>query len=192
MKKFLILIFTILIGLGLINKLYNNNPMYEDGALEEYITYLENNLPSYVPKLLENPFNEGVFEYDWAWNNGDRPYQELKEYMELTTGIEIQGKIKDLNDDLSEEIYEFYNVQHTYKVFNPVIKKMHAGKTMYILKTEWENPELEECTVFIGGPGQDSLIDLIRQVVRYVLAFTIMPIYIVHSIAVILWGLVSL
>lgn len=192
MKKFLILVFTILIGLGLINKLYNNEPMYENGALEEYITYLEENLPTYVPKLLDNPFNEGVFEYDHAFYNGQQPYQELKSWIELTSGTVVTGKIRDLNENLSEQTYDFYNVTHTYKIFNPMLKKMDARKTLWILKSEWENPELEECTIFTGGPAGDSLINLVRQVVRYILAFTIMPIYIVHSVVIILWGIISL
>lgn len=192
MKKFLILVFTILIGLGLINKLYGNDPMYEDGAIEEYITYLEENLPTYVPKLLENPFNEGVFIYDSAFYNGEQPYQELKAWIKLTTGTVVTGKIRDLNDNLSEQTYDFYSVTHTYKLFDPFFKKMNANKNLWVLKSEWEDPAIEECTIFTGGPGEDNLINLVRQVARYILAFTIMPVYIIQCVVIILWGIIQL
>lgn len=188
MKKFLIIIFTILIGLGLVNKLYNNNPIYEEGALEEYLTYLEENLPTYVPKLLNTSFNEGVFTYPFVQGLGR--LQENKNIMELTNGVVIEGKIRDENGILSETVYEFYQIEDVHKWWQP--SELAQGETYYVLKTEWENEELNYCTMFISGEANGGLETLVRNIARYLLAYTIMPIYIVHSVAVILWGIISL
>ena len=165
--------------------------MYEDGALEEYITYLEDNLPTYVPKLLDSGFTEGIFDYYYNLAINQYPLLETKDYLELRTGTIISGQIRDFfTKEITEEVYDFYEVEITYRWWQT--GKIKRGDNVYVLKSEWENPELEEVTIFEGGPGEGDLIDLVRNAIRYFLAFTLTPIYIVHSIAIILWGIIQL